>query len=94
MNHLAHSEAMKHARTVEANLRGEVDNVKMSNSKLQEELRRTREEASSLPRAIHTYSTPSYKPSKIRCVKPRRHSKQLQARKRSVLVIVHYVTHL
>ncbi|TRM58984.1 hypothetical protein BD626DRAFT_173909 [Schizophyllum amplum] len=65
MNHLAHSEAMRHAKTVEANLRGEVDNVKMSNSKLQEELRRTREEASSLRqevnslRVLHTTLSPS-----------------------------------
>lgn len=40
MNHLAHSEASKTAKTVEANLKGKVDDLEITNGKLESELRR------------------------------------------------------
>lgn len=38
MNHLAHSEASRNAKTVEANLKGKVDDLEITNEKLEAEL--------------------------------------------------------
>jgi len=40
MNHLAHSEASRNAKTVEANLKGKLDEVETTNDKLESELRK------------------------------------------------------
>ncbi|KAF9269806.1 hypothetical protein L218DRAFT_916276 [Marasmius fiardii PR-910] len=46
MNHVVHSEATKHAKTLEASLRGRIDDMEISNSKLEAELRRYRSQFS------------------------------------------------
>lgn len=40
MNHLAHSEASRNAKAVEANLKGKLDDVEETNEKLESELRK------------------------------------------------------
>jgi hypothetical protein len=40
MNHLAHSEASKMAKTVEANLKAKLDDAEITNGKLEVEIRR------------------------------------------------------
>ncbi|KAL0566927.1 hypothetical protein V5O48_015071 [Marasmius crinis-equi] len=40
MNHVVHAEATKHAKTIEATLKGRIDDLEISNSKLDAELRR------------------------------------------------------
>jgi hypothetical protein len=40
MNHLAHSEASKHAKHTEATLKGKLDYMDVANGKLEAELRR------------------------------------------------------
>ncbi|KAK1229443.1 hypothetical protein PQX77_007491 [Marasmius sp. AFHP31] len=40
MNHVVHTEATKHAKTIEATLKGRIDDLEISNSKLEAELRR------------------------------------------------------
>ena len=40
MNHLAHSEASKTAKTVETHLKGKLDDMEIMNGKLDAELRR------------------------------------------------------
>lgn len=42
MNHLAHSEASRNAKAVEANLKGKLDDVEETNEKLESELRKQR----------------------------------------------------
>ena len=40
MNHVAHSEASKQAKSTEASLKGKLDDMELANSKLEAELRR------------------------------------------------------
>ncbi|TFK36283.1 hypothetical protein BDQ12DRAFT_610097 [Crucibulum laeve] len=44
MNHLAHSEASKNSKTIEANLKSKVDDLEITNGKLEAELRRQRQQ--------------------------------------------------
>lgn len=46
MNHVVHTEATKHAKTIEATLKGRIDDLEISNSKLEAELRRQRSDYS------------------------------------------------
>ncbi|KAG7095241.1 hypothetical protein E1B28_006015 [Marasmius oreades] len=57
MNHVVHSEATKHAKTLEATLRGRIDDMEISNSKLEAELRRQRSQFSQKVQECQTLRT-------------------------------------